>query len=418
MKKSVHLLISSFICFYCIGQTSTKKVLFLGNSYTQVNNLPQLIADAALSTNDNLIFDSNTPGGYTLQGHNSNSISLSKISEGNWDFVVLQEQSQLPSFPINQVNSLVYPFAQSLNNLINSQNPCAETIFYMTWGRQNGDSQNCASNPPVCTYEGMNDLLRERYMAMTVNNAAIVSPVGAVWLYLRTNYPTLNLYSSDGSHPSIIGSYAAACSFYVAIFRKDPTLITFNSTLSVNDASIIKAAVKNIVFDNLEEWKIGNYDPTSSFTYSNSTNTLVNFFNTSNNSNQYLWDFGDSTTSADMHPVHTYSIAGQHTITLTASKCGALATSQQTINTSILSKNQNFQAINTIAIYPNPVKDKLIITSSEKIKLIEVFDVFGRLIETYKNENPSIDFSSKKSGVYFLKTHTENDFSIKKVIKE
>src|SRR5262245_3027863 len=82
------------------AQPLKKKVLFLGNSYTTVNNLPQLIAGIATSTGDTLVFDSNAPGGYTLQGHFSNNLSIGKISAGNWDNVVLQEQSQRPSFPI------------------------------------------------------------------------------------------------------------------------------------------------------------------------------------------------------------------------------------------------------------------------------------------------------------------------------
>ncbi|MFM9004523.1 MAG: hypothetical protein ACKOSR_03320, partial [Flavobacteriales bacterium] len=80
----------------------TKRVLFLGNSYTSVNNLPAMTQACALSAGDSLIIDSNTPGGYTFEGHSTNAISLQKIALGNWDFVVLQEQSQRPSFPIEQ----------------------------------------------------------------------------------------------------------------------------------------------------------------------------------------------------------------------------------------------------------------------------------------------------------------------------
>lgn len=57
------LLVSGLAVF---GQSLTKKVLFLGNSYTAVNNLPQMMADVAVSAGDTLWFDSNTPGGYTL----------------------------------------------------------------------------------------------------------------------------------------------------------------------------------------------------------------------------------------------------------------------------------------------------------------------------------------------------------------
>ena len=242
------------------AQNSSKRALFLGNSYTNVNNLPQMIADISASTNDTLIIDSNTPGGYTLQGHSTNITSLAKIALGNWDYVVLQEQSQLPSFPIGQVETEVFPYAQLLDSLINAENTCAETVFYMTWGRKNGDASNCASWTPVCTYAGMDSLLNLRYCMMADSNNAILSPVGAIWNYLRQNFPLIELYQTDESHPTVAGTYAAACSFYTAMFRKDPTAITFNSTLTLDDATNIKNATKLLVYNNLLNWHIGQYD--------------------------------------------------------------------------------------------------------------------------------------------------------------
>ncbi|HEY0262763.1 MAG TPA: hypothetical protein VGB95_07035, partial [Chitinophagales bacterium] len=135
MKKILLLVIVAATITFVNGQSLTKRALFLGNSYTYVNDLPQMIADAAASTNDILIFDSNAPGGYTLQEHSTNSTSLTKIAVGNWDYVVLQEQSQFPSFPDWQVEEDVFPYAKELDSIINAENPCAETVFYMTWGR-------------------------------------------------------------------------------------------------------------------------------------------------------------------------------------------------------------------------------------------------------------------------------------------
>ena len=119
MNKTISIFSFVFVfSYYSIGQTK-KSVLFLGNSYTYVNNLPQITADIATSMNDTLLFDSNTPGGYTLQGHSTNATSLSKIMVGNWNYVVLQEQSQLPSFDIVQVETDVFPYAHTLDSLIN-----------------------------------------------------------------------------------------------------------------------------------------------------------------------------------------------------------------------------------------------------------------------------------------------------------
>ena len=133
MMNTIAILFLMF-CFALTGQAQSKKALFLGNSYTAFNNLPQMVAEVALSAGDTLIFDSNTPGGFTLEGHSTNEGSLNKIKSGNWDFVVLQEQSQRPSLPIEQVMENVFPYAHILDSIINEFNPCGETAFYMTWG--------------------------------------------------------------------------------------------------------------------------------------------------------------------------------------------------------------------------------------------------------------------------------------------
>ncbi len=407
-----------FILIFNICGAQQKKVLFLGNSYTEYFDLPQLLVNMAQSTNDIIVTDSRTIGGYTLKNHSSDAESLRKIAIGNWDFVVLQEQSQLPSSLINQVTTQVFPFAESLNTKIITSNPCAETVFYMTWGRQNGDNENCASNPPVCTYVGMDDLLKERYLTMTNANNAIVAPVSAVWRYLRVNHQTLNLYDPDGSHPSIIGSYVAACAFYTTILRKNPTLISFNSSLSAGDANIIKAATKKIIFDNLLTWKIGSYDPSSNFSFTSTSNTTLNFINNATNANSYVWDFGDNTTSTEMNPTHVYANAGQYVIKLSAVKCGQISQSQQTINTVNLSNNNVQNMVDAISVRPNPITNILTIDSKENINKIEIFDTFGRQILNTLTINLTIDFTDKNSGLYFLKIYTDNGLIIKKVIKK
>ena len=234
-----------FLCiaFSSFGQT-TKKVLFIGNSYTDVNNLPAMVSNAAASTGDVLIYDSNLPGGSRFINHASNPTTLNKINSNTWDYVVLQAQSQETSLNESQMVTEVYPYATSLSNAIRANNECSQPLFYMTWGKENGDAGNCPYLPWVCTYAGMDDKIRETYITMAQQNNAELAPVGAVWRYLRTNHPSIGLYSSDSSHPSLAGSYAAACAFYAVIYKKDPTSITWNSTLTEAQATTIKLATK------------------------------------------------------------------------------------------------------------------------------------------------------------------------------
>ena len=100
MKKQCLTLFLTLVLFAASAQVT--KVLFIGNSYTDVNNLPSLVQNVALANGDTLIVDAYVPGGYTFQGHSTDANCIAKIYSQQWDFVILQEQSQRPSFSPGQ----------------------------------------------------------------------------------------------------------------------------------------------------------------------------------------------------------------------------------------------------------------------------------------------------------------------------
>lgn len=401
------LMFSLLSAFMVNGQGVSKKVLFLGNSYTSVNNLPKMVADIANSMGDVLIFDANTPGGQTLKQHSTNVTSLTKIEVGNWDYVVLQEQSQYPSFPNQQVANEVFPYARFLDSIINVENPCAETVFYMTWGRKNGDASNCPGWPPVCTYVGMDSLLNLRYRQMATNNNGIISPVGAVWRYIRQNHPSIELYQSDESHPSLAGTYAAACAFYSIIYRKDPSLITFDSGLSAVDAANIRAAAKLITYNNLLEWHVGEYDPIANFTFSNTGAGQVSFTNSSTNATDFVWSFGDGTTSNEGSPTHTYVSNGTYNVMLVVDKCGVKDTVVKTITVTALGIESQKKNPSFVRIYPNPSQGNIHLKVTDELIGSDyvIYDNTGKVLLTgvVDSEETKVDLNSLLNGFYHIR---------------
>lgn len=407
--------------FSANGQT-TKKVLFIGNSYTSVNNLPSMISNMAVSTGDVLSYDSNLPGGSRFMNHASNATTLSKINSDAWDYVVLQAQSQETSLSASQMTTEVYPYATSLSNAIRANNECSQPIFYMTWGKENGDASNCPYLPWVCTYAGMDDVIRATYITMSETNHAELAPVGAVWRYLRTNYPSIGLYSSDSSHPSLEGSYAVACAFYAMIFQKDPTLITWNSTLSSSDATIIKLAAKTIVFDQIASW-----DYTINPAVANFSEVIqageVAFTNTSPAFDSLVWNFGDGNESTAINPSHTYTASGTYTVTLTTTKCGKSNTITKTIvinttlNTDVFNQEKNF------SIYPNPSSNRFTIALHKSYKNISVrtIDMMGKEIEKKQFQDVSIltmNSDNLSNGIYIVQILADEDFHTAKLVKQ
>lgn len=247
-------LISVLIVLVCsIGiYAQSSRFLFIGNSYTYVNNLPELVQRIYESAGESIEVTMLAPGGCTFQQHCVSSMVT--IQSGGFDYVILQEQSQLPSFPEGQFMQESYPYAQQLCEAVNLYNPDAQIAFYMTWGRKNGDQQNCQYYAPLCTYEGMDSLLYARYMIMAEDNHTCVSPVGAAWHYVRDHYPDIELYQSDESHPAYIGSYISACCFYSLFTSRNPMDITWNGTLDAAMAYKAKFAVKSVVYDSLSKW--------------------------------------------------------------------------------------------------------------------------------------------------------------------
>lgn len=385
-----------------------RRVLFLGNSYTAVNNLPQLVSNLAQVMYDSLYFDANTPGGYTLSNHCNDAVSLAKIAQGNWDYVVIQAQSQEPSFSPTQVANDVLPYAHILDSLIHKADSCTETLFYMTWGRKNGDISNCSAYPPVCTYAGMQSRLRSSYLLMAQQNNASVAPVGAAWREVINSNPAFDLYQSDESHPSIYGSYLTACVFYSTIFQKEFKPYSFTQPgISTADALFLRQKSNQVVFDSLALWYDTGNIPFCSYSYQAHGDT-VQFFSALANVDSIHWDVLNMGNSVFTNP---YFVNSNHLDTLfiilkVFKGCHVDSTIDTLFlpftSTRELSDNRYFRA------HYEKSKNELKLFSNHTWNdfFIELYDLEGKLI---LNERAKETISiSLKPGLYFLKLRGKN----------
>merc|ERR1712142_583922 len=191
-----------------------KNILFLGNSYTYFNDLPGMVRSLAAAAGVSASVTSKAPGGQTLGGHVSSS--LGTITGGDWDVVVIQDQSQRPSFPHGYVYSYIIPEAATIVDTIRSKNQCTLPVFFLTWGKRDGDSQNCNNGNYFCSFEGIQDRLTESYSTFAyLNQPAKVAPAGEAW---RTYANRAALFTGDGSHPSAQGTYLTACTMLETIW--------------------------------------------------------------------------------------------------------------------------------------------------------------------------------------------------------
>jgi hypothetical protein len=141
----------------------------------------------------------------------------------------------------------MYPAARRLDSLIRAYN--GHTVFYMTWGRKYGGQQtvNGHSSPPFRDFFEMQDSLRTAYTAIAQELSAGLVPVGVAWARARTLDSLVDLWQSDNSHPTLKGSYLAACVFYAVLFEASPVGLPYTGGLTPQEALYFQEIAWGIV---------------------------------------------------------------------------------------------------------------------------------------------------------------------------
>lgn len=200
-------------CWCARNEPSPVRVLFIGNSYTYFNNLPEIFAALARSGGrGNVETAMVAPGGWRLKDHWEKGDARLLLRNEKWDFVVLQDQSLLGKYYYlegqprvstdENFRSVAYDWAKLIQQM------GAIPVFYLTWARKATPEDQAALN-----YAYIN--------AARMTNAK-VAPVGIAWILALGQRPEIELYSDDGSHPSPAGSYLAACTIYATVFGQNP----------------------------------------------------------------------------------------------------------------------------------------------------------------------------------------------------
>ena len=184
----------------------TLRVLFVGNSYIYYNNLPQMVSALSDSLNTKLICKKSTFGGSTLGDHWNSRKGLRTreiLEKEKFDIVVIQDNSM---WPLEHADS-VSMFGKLFCDLIKSKN--ATPYIYNTWSREATPQTQPAIN--------------KVYEALALETGSVLVPVGSVWAEAKVQKPNTQLYVSDGSHPSPLGTFLIALCFVKKITGVLPT---------------------------------------------------------------------------------------------------------------------------------------------------------------------------------------------------
>jgi hypothetical protein len=199
-------------------------VLFVGNSFTNRNDLPGLLARFALAGQPprKLVTERVIANGMSLKTHWDRGIATRMIRDRRWDYVVLQDQSTMGLKNPARLKEYAAKFdAECKANK-------AKTALYMTWARQDAMSRQ---KEITGAYE---EAAREI--------DAMVIPVGVAWQKVMRINPDLMLYDRDKSHPSLAGTYLAACVFYAKLFGRSPAGMPTEGVSAIEAAALQRAA--------------------------------------------------------------------------------------------------------------------------------------------------------------------------------
>ena len=416
MKQGILFLFFTTTVLSLPAQQKKVSVLFIGNSYTYSNDLPLMLDSMAAAAGDTLEWDISAPGGYSLKQHSTDSNTLNKIRQQPWDYVVLQEQSQLPSLHPDSVDSTTIPYALFLDSIIRANHSCTQVVFYETWGRKYGDAANCAAYPPVCTYDGMQLRLKDSYKRMADTCRGIMAPVGDAFRKCIEYDSTVNLYQADFSHPSLEGSFLAACVFYNIFFHRSPHGNAYDPGITQLQPYLLRLLANYAVEDSLNFYNLGIYEPWAKFTWHEAPGCVGVFNGLSNSNFTHIWDFGDSTTSADPNPVHQYPYSRYypvwHVVHDACKRDSFFLTNNMVCNVAFVSENTE----DLPELYPNPVTETLYVigypSPADPHVEVSIFNALGELIFNAQPVTSSgkteirLDVRPLAPGIYFARIAT------------
>ena len=247
-------------------------VLMLGNSYIFTQDLDVRLADILVEGGEETTVHALTSGGLTLADHAQRAQDptsewyqalVTQATDREW--VILQDQSQIPGFPAHSSywqDSLAG--AETLDSQVEAAE--AETMFFLTWGRREGDSTNASLYPDFST---MQALLNQGYLAYqeatsTGDRPTWIAPVGPAFARVHDDILAeggdplspdslfWGLYTNDGSHPSPLGTYLAACVFYSTLTGESPVGLNAPADIEEALAVTLQEAAAMAVFEDTD----------------------------------------------------------------------------------------------------------------------------------------------------------------------
>ena len=225
-----------------LGSEPPQSILWVGNSFFYYNNSMHshlLRLAAAADSKSRARGVSATISGSGIDWHDMESyfrpdgIGKYSFTADNqivfnppgkqFDAVIVMDCSQCPIHP--QLKATFEEYSKKQSDIVRRHG--AQPIFFMSWAYK---------DRPEMTAQ-----LAEAYTRVGNRNDALVIPAGLAFAKAAAKRPALELYQADKRHPSLAGTYLAACASYAAVYGKSPVGNGYAAGLDADTAAFLQA---------------------------------------------------------------------------------------------------------------------------------------------------------------------------------
>ena len=195
------------------------KVLFLGNSHTYFNDMPQIFANLCKERGKDVQVTMQAHPGVTYGWHLNQYTELRfAMIHGEYDYIVMQQAAHSPC------PSKAETLADAKKIIALAKANGVTPLQVIPWAEKRDPAHQAQM------YDIFNTLCKWENID-SVN-------VGQVFEEVFVNHPDIDMYWFDGEHASPYGSYAFALSVYAAIFGESVKGLSAQSYLSHPDYAV------------------------------------------------------------------------------------------------------------------------------------------------------------------------------------
>ena len=242
-----NFLFSSEIKITALKNKNPERVLYIGNSYLYYNDslhnhVRRMLEEDYLKEIDTTNYKLVTISGSRSWHHNvDHPLNHKKIgSKKPFELVIIQGGSGE-----TDTKSERKIFSDSVEEIVNKVHASgAEAALYMIHAYVTPHKN---ANPKMITD------IKKMYIEAGNKNNALVIPVGIAFENAYSAMPNIELHKPfDGSHPSILGTYLAACVVFGSITQKSPSGLNYNYFNTINDSD--REFLQKVAHETIEDF--------------------------------------------------------------------------------------------------------------------------------------------------------------------